>query len=38
MIYKILLFPVYLFFGCLSIFACGTFEMLNIFNIFINKR
>jgi hypothetical protein len=35
MIYKILLFPVYLLFGCLSIFACGTFEL---FNIFINKR
>ena len=38
MIYRILLFPIYLMIGCLSIFTCGTYEMFNMFNIFINKR
>ena len=35
MIYRILLFPMYLTIGYLGIIACGTYEM---FNIFINKR
>jgi hypothetical protein len=38
MIYRILLFPIYLIIGCLGIFACGTYEMFNLPITFFKKQ